>query len=56
MGEHSKAGDAAGEPPFNSGEGDKNGRMSIGNVAKAVCDSDSVSDLGNVLREKSDKC
>ena len=56
MGEHSKAGDAAGEPPFNSGDGDKNGRMGIGNVAKAICESDSVSDLGNVLSGKSNEC
>jgi hypothetical protein len=56
MGEHSKAGDAAGDPPFNSGGGDKNGRLGIGNVAKALCDSDSVSDLGNFLSGKSDNC
>lgn len=57
MGEHSKAGsDFTGEPPFKNGDDDKNGRMGIGNVAKGVCESDSVSDLGDVLSGKSSSC
>ena len=49
LGEHSKAGSAAGEPPFDGGfDGDK-GRAGIGNTAEAVTGEKNPNELGCTL-------